>query len=277
MTPARPDLAAEALRGQVEASRFVSGSADCISAPFAALRPEPDEAACPDTELLHGQTVTVFERSGGWAWLQADADGYVGYVPEGALLAAAGEAPTHRVATLGSNLYGDATLKIPTLGALPFGAEVTVQEERNGYARIGRDRWLPAPHLQRLDAPATHWIDVAEGFLGVPYLWGGRTNWGLDCSALVQLARQAAGHACPRDSDMQFSGEGETLPEDAAPERGDLVFWKGHVGIMLDALTLLHANGHHMAVVREPLAVAAARIAEAEGSSITRRARFRDR
>ncbi|MGD1927235.1 MAG: C40 family peptidase [Paracoccaceae bacterium] len=276
LTPARADLAAEALRGEVEADRFATGSPDQISAPFTALRPRPDFSACPDTELLFGQTVIVFERANGWAWLQADADGYVGYAPEGALHGTQRPASTHRVATLGSNLYAEPTLKIPTLGQLPFGAEVSVLETRDGYARIGPQQWLPAQHLRPVDDSALDWVGVAEMFVGVPYIWGGRTNWGLDCSGLVQLARQAGGYACPRDSDMQFHHAGETLPDDADLRRGDLIFWPGHVGIMTDGGTLLHANGHHMAVVREPLAKATTRIHAAEGSDVTRRARFRD-
>lgn len=276
LTPARGDLAARHLLGQVEAERFVEGSYAIVSEGVVDLRPRPEMALAPDTQLLFGEQVTVYEQAQGWAWVQSTQDGYVGYVPDAALTHgnASGRPPSHRIASLGSNLYSEPALKIAVAGQLPFGACVCAREERDGFTRISDAHWVPTPHLASKFQLLPDWVAIAELFLGVPYLWGGRSNLGLDCSALIQLARQAAGHRCLRDSDMQAKAEGETLPEDTPLQRGDLLFWRGHVGVMSDPETLLHANGHHMAVVYEPVHDAIARIQNAENSPVTRRSRF---
>lgn len=273
ITPARGDLAAAHLRGQVDAAAFVDPVPMRVAAATAPLRPEPTDGAVPDTELLYGEQVDVFERDGDWAWLQSKLDGYVGYAHV-ATLENPGASPTHRITTLSSSRYPVGNLKVSTQGRLPFGARVAITSAKDRYAQTDDGFWLPVEHLAALDAPAEDWVAVAEGFLGVPYLWGGRSSWGLDCSALVQLSRQAAGYACPRDSDMQASSIGETLPDNATPQRGDLMFWRGHVGIMSSETMLLHANAHHMAVRAEPLADALARIAQNEFGEVTRRARL---
>ena len=274
LTAARPDLAAEHLRGTIDAERFVTPQPGRISVALADLLPRPDAKASPDTQLLHGERVDIYDQADGWVWVQAANDGYVGYLSGDTVEPAPQATATHRVATLGTNIYSTPSLKTRVTGQLPFGSEVSVSETRDGHVRIGPDQWLPEPHVVPIDHRTTDWVSVAEMFLGVPYLWGGRSNLGLDCSALVQLARQAGGHACLRDSDMQAEREAETLAPDAPLRRGDLIFWRGHVGIMTDPAMLLHANGHHMAVVREPLADAIQRIQAAEDSPVTRRARF---
>lgn len=276
LTPARPDLAGLYLKGQVEAERFVDATPARVAVPVADLCPRPDDSVVRDTQLLFGETVDVYEQVDGWAWVQARDDGYVGYVPAHSIRDTERYEPTHRVSILGTNIYREPSLQTPTRGALPFGARVQVLEQFGGYSRIDADTWLPEQHLAPMDTPALDWVSVAELFLGVPYLWGGRSNLGLDCSALIQLARQAAGHRCLRDSDMQAEREATTLAEDSDLQRGDLIFWRGHVGVMVDPETLLHANGHHMAVVREPLTDTIKRIQAAENSPVTRRARFDD-
>ena len=157
---------------------------------------------------------------------------------------------------------------------MPYGARLCVRSIEDRHARLADGHFIPVPQIAPLDVPTTDWVAEAERFLGVGYVWGGRSSWGLDCSALVQLARQAAGFECPRDSDMQAEGLGRTLPDQAPLQRGDLIFWKGHVGIMSSAETLLHANAHHMAVTTEPLAEAIQRIEAAGDGQVTRRARL---
>lgn len=272
-TPARPDLAAASLEGQVEAERFVGGQTVMVRAPKTMLLRRPDPALSPDTELLHGEAFSVLEINDGWAWGQALDDSYVGYLPARNLSSDARK-PTHRVATLAAQIYATPTLKVPSVGRLPFGARVEIVQISDGYGAMGPGRWIALPQLRAIDQPVDDWVASAEQFLGVPYIWGGRSSFGLDCSALVQLARQSAGHPCPRDSDMQQDALGEDLPDGASLRRGDLIFWKGHVGIMRDERLLLHANAHHMAVVTEPLAEALARIEKAEFGSIVRRARL---
>ena len=263
LTPARADLAAAHLRGQVEAPRYVEGEACVVVAPLADLFAAPGDGALA-SQLLHGEVFTVYDRADGLAWGQNETDGYVGYVAEAAL-AAAGPAPTHKVWSLGAQVYAAPGLKQSPLSALPWQARVTVAEEAAGYARIAGG-WCPAPLLAPVDHVEPDFVTVAERLLGVPYMWGGRSQAGLDCSSLVQLAAAAGGIALPRDSDMQ-AGCGR--PVERALARGDLVFWRGHVGILSDADTLLHANAHHMQAVLEPLARAEARIAATDTGAIT--------
>jgi cell wall-associated NlpC family hydrolase len=264
---ARPDLADLALKGQVEAARFVAGETHGVAAPVAAVRRAPADDAMLLTEALCGELVTVFETNAdGWAWAQLVADRYVGWIPPRAL-GAASPAVTHNVAALRTLVFPRPDIKSPPLSGLALGAKVAVigeAEDRNArYAAIAPEGFVVTQHIAPLDAAQADWVAVAERFVGTPYLWGGKTSFGIDCSGLVQVALAAGGHAAPRDTDMQEATVGRPLSfEGRLPplQRGDLVFWKGHVGIMRDAETLLHANAHHMEVASEPLAVTKARL-----------------
>ena len=262
LTPARPDLADERLRGIVDAARFVTGEARTVVAPSAPVRREPSPDAPLDTEALMGEPVTVYDEQEGHAWAQIGTDGYVGYIPSDAL-GPAGPPPTHRVKALRTFIYPGPSLKLPTVGFLSLGAGVGPVDVHNDYVRLATGGWVFAGHLSQAGDHAADYVAVAETLLATPYLWGGKTSLGLDCSGLVQLALAMAGIAAPRDADMQQSTLGTDLalnPDLSGLTRGDLVFWRGHVGIMLDEARLLHANGHHMAVAIEPLAEAEARI-----------------
>jgi len=217
--------------------------------------------------------LTAYERGADWTWGQCEADGYVGYVPSPCLVPA-GPAPTHRVTQTVTHVYPEPSKRARPIGWLSYGALVQVAGSEGGFTALAAGGFVPALHLAAIGTHAGDWVAEALRFAGAPYLWGGRSPVGLDCSALLQLALQAAGLACPRDSDMQCDELGATLPEGAALARGDLVFWKGHVGIMLDAEQLLHSNGHHMATVIEPLARARDRIATAREGAVLRIARL---
>lgn len=266
LTPARPDRAAETLRGQVEAERFIAGERRTVVAPLAPLRRAPDPEGRLDTEALRGEAVLVYEDTiEGWAWVQLVRDGYVGYVPSAAL--GPPEEPTHKVAALRTFVFPGPNLKLPVVGALTLGCSVRAGRMVDGYAAIG-EGFVWAGHLSALDAREPDYVAVAERFIGVPYLWGGKSSLGLDCSGLVQTALAAAGHPAPRDSDMQEGSLGESLSADEPLRRGDLVFWKGHVGIMQDGLQLLHANASAMLVSSEPLVEARDRIRRNGGGDI---------
>lgn len=274
VTAARPDLADARLRGQVAAARFVEGAPRGVVAPSAPLRRMPAADAPLDTEVLRGEIFTVFEDTAeGWSWGQLATDGYVGYVPTEALRADV-PAPTHRVAALRTFVYPGPDMKLPPVAALSFRAGLALDRETvtrgTPYLAIaGGEGWVVAATVEPANAgPLSDFVAAAERFAETAYLWGGRTSLGLDCSALVQLSLAATHVAAPRDTDMQEAALGHPLEGGlgAALRRGDLIFWKGHVAIVRDPATIIHASGHHMAVVVEPLAEAAARIAATGGA-----------
>lgn len=277
--PVRHDLAALEYEGRAEADRFVEGEVLQVIADRLALRPEPRPDRSIDTEVLRGEWFTVYERTPeGWAWGQLDTDGYVGW------LSSDGLGPvtpaTHRVRALRTYRYPGPDLKFPPLGMLTMGAQVMVtgETETRGltYALLSDGSAVVAKHLVPVEDRVGDWVAVAEEFLGTPYLWGGRSSLGLDCSALIQLAAQAGGLDVPRDSDMQEAEAGDEIPHDdpSAWGRGDLVFWKGHVGVITGPNTLLHANGFTMTVAYEPLDQALERIAATEWGAVTRARRL---
>lgn len=262
----RSDLADARLKGEVAADRFVVGRPARISISVADMRKAPRLDAGVDTQALFGDDVLVFEDAEGWAWIQAERDGYVGYVAD-TVLGARDHAPTHIVSVPRTFLYPGSDLRFPASGQLSMGSAVTVTgaAETRGthYALLPSGEAVVSGHLRPLNKPVADYVAVAETFLGTPYLWGGTSGFGIDCSGLVQLAMHMAGRQVLRDTDMQAATIGEPLdprPDFAGLRRGDLVFWKGHVAIMTDPETMIHANGHTMLVSREGLKEAVARI-----------------
>ena len=269
LTPARPDLADIRLKGVVAAERYVEGEAARVVLPSAPLRRAPRPDAGLDTEAVMGDAVTVYETRDGFAWIQFARDGYVGYLPAEAL-GPADPAPTHRVAALRTFVYPAPDLKRPHLAHLSLGAAFAAAAREGEYWRLAPGGFVFAGHAVALGTAEPDFAATAERLVGTPYLWGGRTSLGLDCSGLVQLCLQNAGRPCPRDADQQERALGTPLPPGLdGLQRGDLVFWKGHVGLMLDADRLIHANGHHMAVAVEPLREAVERIAEKSFGAVT--------
>lgn len=259
LTPARADIADERLRGRVEAARFVAGSPRRVTSASAPLRRAPAPEAGLDTEALLGDAVTLYDMADGFAFVQLARDGYVGYLPADSL-GPAGPEPTHRVTALRTFLYPEPDLKRPVLAHLSLGARLVVTGEAGAYLET-QGGYVFARHCAPVAEHEPDYAATAMRLVATPYLWGGRTTLGLDCSGLAQLCLDMAGLPCPRDADMQERALGRTLPLDLAGlRRGDFVFWRGHMGLMLDAETLIHANGHHMAVAVEPLAEAVERI-----------------
>lgn len=269
LTPARGDLAAKYLEGKVKAARFVEGIEFEVTEAIAPLRRAPSSDAEQWTQALRGERVTVYDRNAeGFAWGQLIGDGYVGWLPDAAL-AKPMAAPTHKVTALRTLAFPGPSIKLPPTDALPLGARVTVAREDGAFAITREGQYLPRRHVAPLDANAADFVAVAERFVGTPYLWGGKSSLGIDCSGLVQVSLNAAGTGCPRDSDMQCDGLGRELDAAEAKylQRGDLIFWKGHVAIVRDAETIVHANAHHMATVIENAKEAIARI-KASGSDV---------
>ena len=270
LTPARPDLAAKYLEGKVKAARFVPGEEFEIISAIAPMREAPRDDAPALTQALRGERITVYDRNGeGWAWGQLNSDGYVGWVADVAL-AKPGVAPTHRVTSLRTFAFPGPSIKLPPVDTLVMGTTLAMARDEDAFVVTQDNLYLPRPHVGPIDRHADDFVAVAEQFVGTPYLWGGKSSLGIDCSGLVQIALTAAGIGCPRDSDMQQDGLGRALNagESRKLQRGDLIFWKGHVAIVRDADSIVHANAHHMATAIENTKDAIARI-KAAGSEIT--------
>jgi len=270
LTPARLEVAAKYLEGKVKAARYVTGEEFCVREAIAPLREGPTADAMLSTQALKGERVTIYDRNGeGFGWGQLSSDGYVGWIPDAALARPAA-ALTHKVTALRTFAFPGPSIKLPPVETLTMGARVTVVREDGAFAVTGEGWHLPQGHVGSLEAMEKDFVAVAERFVGTPYLWGGKSSLGIDCSGLVQVSLNAAGTGCPRDSDMQQDGLGRALDAAEAKrlQRGDLIFWKGHVAIVRDADSIVHANAHHMETVIENTREAIARI-KAAGSEVT--------
>ena len=261
----RDGMAARSLEGTVAAHRYVDTVIRQAVVPSAALRRGPSIDAEQLDQVLFGEPFEVLEETAGWAFGQAKRDGYVGYV-EAAALGAPGAAPTHRVSALRTYGYSAPSIKSRPVGLYSMNALLTA-EGRDGRFVQTAGGWFVIEHLAPMDEIAVDFVAIAERFAGTPYQWGGRESLGLDCSGLLQQSLYATGRPCPRDSDQQAA-----LGEAVAPEalrRGDLVFWRGHVAIMINPTDIIHANGNRMAVTIEPLGEAIARTSANGGGEPT--------
>lgn len=264
INPYRTDIAAEHLRGIVDATSYVVGVPLTLYHGIAVLHKEPDTLAEQVSVMRYGDVFTVYETTEQWLWGQCARDGYVGYTVNQGFYDQPLN-PTHRIKKSHSFLFPDPSIKKVPMDTLTFLSGVEVEETDGKFCKLKGGGFIHAHHL----TPIAEWAErdivfTAGRFLGIPYLWGGNTSLGLDCSGLVQIACEAAGIACPRDSDMQAASLGQPVNDLNKLHRGDFVFFPGHVGIMTDPANLLHANAYHGCVVVEPLADVVAR-----GSAVT--------
>ena len=252
--PVRTDLAADFLRGQVVRDRYASGVHYRVRVDVLSLRARPDKAAGRVSELLFGEDILVYDIDGAWAWGQCQTDGYVGYARIDGLAEAQDTAPDHEPVVLRSTVYSRPDFRSEPVRPLHLGSRLTVLDRHADYVLTDAGGWVFARHLERFGQCREPHVAAARRFLGTPYLWGGRSSFGLDCSALVQLALARAGRAAPRDSDQQEAAVGGVVEAGiAAAMCGDLLYMPGHVAMMTTNDRVIHANVHHMAVEEEPL------------------------
>ncbi len=277
LLPARGDLAAAHLKGQVKADRFVEPVDMQVTACVTAIRREPRDDGAMETQTLFGEVFAVLEEKDGWAWGFSRHDGYVGHVDMAALSSPVSR-PTHRVSALRTYLFSEPDLKSAAYGLLSMNAKITAGDTHGRFVSANGRGWVFEGHIVPADHAAPDFVSAAERFLGAPYQWGGKESLGLDCSGLVQTSLEAAGIAVLRDTRMQeaeFAERFTVIAADAPLLRGDIIFWAGHVGIMVDAANILHANAHFMETVIEPLSETTRRAVDND-SPVTSVIRLRD-
>ncbi len=263
----RDDLAASYLQGKVAGRRFVSGRRAQVSECGVPLLRRPSADSPQDSQLLTGETVQIYDEVDGYAWIQSEVDGYVGYALSSAFSEQVTD-PTHCVSVIRSFVYPEPDIKTPPIGTVNMAAQVSVTKTYQRFSQISCGGWIYSDHLMRTDRPEPDFVATALRFLEMPYLWGGKGNLGIDCSGLVQVALMRSGQACPRDAYMQAKALGIEIPgEDGnfSMRRGDLIYWPGHVAILLDSDSVVHASGHHMLVTIEPWRDVDARVREETG------------
>ena len=262
----RVDIADSRLKGSVEAARFIEGVPMLVMAPVVSVHREPSISAMQTTQALFGEKILAFEDKEEWVWCQLERDGYVGYISKAGVSKDVTN-PTHRVAVPSTYMYLQPDIKSQPAAILPMNAKFEIAGSDKKFSKLSNGKYVFTGHIKPLGEIETDFVSVAELFCDVPYYWGGKTAQGMDCSGLVQTSLEACGIFSLRDTDMQETQLGQNLLINDLDglRRGDLVFWKGHVGIMTDQKTLLHANGYHMMTVKEPLNEAIARIARTDG------------
>ncbi|WP_455475990.1 C40 family peptidase [Bartonella sp. B17] len=270
----RSDLADQHLEKETVAQRFVQGKRKRINVPVAELFKENNKKSERQTECLLGEELLIFEQKELLSWGQSLKDGYVGYIDTTVLCTSTIE-QTHIVSVPRTFQYLQADLRGSVEYALSIGSKVTVVDEievrGTKYSILENGRAIVSHHLSPIGCVYEDYVTVAEALIHTPYLWGGVSGFGIDCSGLVQLSMMLAGKMVLRDADMQEKTIGKELTDNDKLQRGDLIFWKDHVAIMIDHENIIHANGFSLDVMVELLEDAVVRIAKKDGYPIAKR------
>ncbi len=262
ITPIRRDLASVSYRAIVKRKKYVKSKLAIVKSPFSPLY--SNKGSKLSTQLLYGEACDVFEAKNGWSWIQSRRDNYVGYTPSINLTRKTYK-PNSKVISLRTIIYTKPDIKSPTKCYLSFNSLVEVSKIKGKYSYIKNLGWCPSLDLVNIKSSKFNHIDLSKLYLDTPYLWGGRDSMGIDCSGLVQNLHQINNKPFPRDTDMQEVFVTNEVKHEKYLKAGDLVFWKGHVAMMIDDFNIIHANAFHMKTAIEPLSIARKRILKSNG------------
>ena len=262
ITPIRRDLASTAYKAVVKRKKYVTAKLATVKSAFTPLY--SNKGSKLSTQLLYGEECDVFETKNGWSWIQSRRDNYVGYTPTIHLTRKIYK-PNSKVISLRTVIYTKPDIKSVTKGYLSFNSLVEVIKIKGKYSLIKNLGWCPSLDLVKIKSSKFNHIDLSKQYLDTPYLWGGRDSMGIDCSGLVQNLHQINNRPFPRDTDMQEIFVTNEVKYEKDLKAGDLVFWKGHVAMMIDNSNIIHANAFHMKTAIEPLSTAKKRILKSNG------------
>ena len=262
ITPIRRDLASTAYKAIVKRKKYVTAKLATVKSAFTPLY--SNKGSKLSTQLLYGEECDVFETKNGWSWIQSRRDNYVGYTPTIHLTRKIYK-PNSKVISLRTVIYTKPDIKSVTKGYLSFNSLVEVIKIKGKYSLIKNLGWCPSLDLVKIKSSKFNHIDLSKQYLDTPYLWGGRDSMGIDCSGLVQNLHQINNRPFPRDTDMQEIFVTKEVKYEKDLKAGDLVFWKGHVAMMIDNSNIIHANAFHMKTAIEPLSTAKKRILKSNG------------
>ena len=262
ITPIRRDLASTVYKAVVKRKKYVTAKLATVKSAFTPLY--SNKGSKLSTQLLYGEECDVFETKNGWSWIQSRRDNYVGYTPTINLTKKIYK-PNSKVISLRTVIYTKPDIKSVTKGYLSFNSLVEVIKIKGKYSLIKNLGWCPSLDLVKIKSSKFNHIDLSKQYLDTPYLWGGRDSMGIDCSGLVQNLHQINNRPFPRDTDMQEIFVTNEVKYEKDLKAGDLVFWKGHVAMMIDNSNIIHANAFHMKTAIEPLSTAKKRILKSNG------------
>ncbi|MEH6630537.1 MAG: NlpC/P60 family protein [Halopseudomonas aestusnigri] len=266
--PIRDDLTAEYLREKVTCNKYSQGQAAQVIVGKSSLRRSPEDGSPLDSELLFGEKLTVYDERNGWAWVQNAKDSYVGYI-HSADISKEIRPTTHRIQALRTYVFPKPDMKCPPIDLLSIESAISIVQIEGNYSQIQGGGWVYSAHIMSQDIAATDHVSIARRFLGTPYLWGGKTSVGIDCSGLIQVSLSACGITAQRDASMQEKTLGIPVNSEQTTE-GDLIYWSGHVAIALDNKMAIHATANSMDVMIEPIAHITERVEmETGGTGIT--------